>query len=91
MKPRPLLEHDGTIKASNYREITTLIRIVGGLGRFLRIRYLVLFGGAGGGYAASQVTNCHCLVLSSLSYFITTPLFSLSVCKRTIYSSGWMG
>uniref|UniRef100_A0A0B7AE93 Dynamin-like GTPase OPA1, mitochondrial n=1 Tax=Arion vulgaris TaxID=1028688 RepID=A0A0B7AE93_9EUPU len=54
IKPRLLLEPDGTIKPSSFREITTLVRIVGGLGRFLKIRYLVLFGGASGGYAASQ-------------------------------------
>ncbi|CAG5127196.1 unnamed protein product, partial [Candidula unifasciata] len=54
VRPRFLLEPDGSLKASSYREIGTLIRIVGGLGRFLKVRYLVLFGGAGGGYAASQ-------------------------------------
>ncbi|BFZ23759.1 hypothetical protein BsWGS_26798 [Bradybaena similaris] len=54
VRPQLLLEADGTVKGNSYREIGTLLRIVGGLGRFLKVRYLVLFGGAGGGYAASQ-------------------------------------
>ncbi|XP_035828627.1 dynamin-like 120 kDa protein, mitochondrial isoform X2 [Aplysia californica] len=54
VRPRLLLAKDGSIKPQTYREMSTLLRIVTGFGRFLKIRYLVLFGGAGGGYAASQ-------------------------------------
>lgn len=52
---KSLLNADGAYKYGNYREITNLVRVVGGLGRLLKFRYLVLFGGASGGYAASQV------------------------------------
>ncbi|XP_055863706.1 dynamin-like 120 kDa protein, mitochondrial isoform X12 [Biomphalaria glabrata] len=48
---RPLLRPDGTFNTNNKRQITMLVRVVG---RLLKIRYLVLFGGASGGYAASQ-------------------------------------
>ena len=55
VRPRPLLGSNGTPAAGSHREMSSLLRIVGGLSRFLKVRYLVLFGGAGGGYAASQV------------------------------------
>ncbi|RUS71454.1 hypothetical protein EGW08_020785 [Elysia chlorotica] len=53
-RPKPLLRRNGTPALGSYREMSGLLRIVGGLTRFLKIRYLVLFGGAGGGFAASQ-------------------------------------
>ncbi|CAL1530479.1 unnamed protein product [Lymnaea stagnalis] len=49
--PRPLLTKDGSLNVTGRREFGGLVRVVGSL---LRIRYLVLFGTAGGGYAASQ-------------------------------------
>ncbi|GFO36428.1 hypothetical protein PoB_006293300 [Plakobranchus ocellatus] len=54
IRPRSLLGSNGSLAVGGHREMSSLVRIVGGLTRFLKIRYLVLFGGAGGGYAASQ-------------------------------------
>ncbi|GFS27921.1 dynamin-like 120 kDa protein, mitochondrial [Elysia marginata] len=54
IRPRPLLKSSGTLVSGSYREMSGLLRVVGTLTRFLKVRYLVLFGGAGGGYAASQ-------------------------------------
>ncbi|XP_059141455.1 dynamin-like 120 kDa protein, mitochondrial isoform X4 [Physella acuta] len=51
---KSLLDADGVYRYGTYREITSLVRVIGGLGRLLKLRYLVLFGGAGGGYAATQ-------------------------------------